>query len=47
MLSTQLYDQLRGSAWERLTATIDAMGEGATAGGLTETKLNALLADDS
>ena len=47
MLSTQLYDQLRGSAWERLTSTMDAMGEEASASGLTDTKLNALLANES
>ena len=47
MLSTQLYDQLRGSAWERLTATMDAMGEEASARGLTDAKLEALLADES
>ena len=47
MLSTQLYDQLRGSAWERLTVTMDAMGEEASARGLTDAKLEALLADES
>ena len=47
MLSTELYDQLRGAAWERLAATMDAMGEEATARGLTDAKLDALLADDS
>lgn len=47
MLSTELYDQLRSAAWDRLTATMDAMGEEATARGLTEAKLDALLADDS
>ena len=47
MLSTELYDQLRGSAWERLSATMDAMAEEAAARGLTDAKLEALLADDS
>ncbi len=47
MLSTELYDQLRGAAWERLTATMDTMGAEATAKGLTDVKLDALLADDS
>ena len=46
MLSTQLYDQLRGSAWDRLASTMDAMGEEASARGLTDAKLEALLADD-
>ena len=47
MLSMQLYDQLRGSAWERLAATMDAMGEEASARGLTDAELDALLADES
>ena len=47
MLSTQLYDQLRGSAWERLAATMDAVGEEASASGLTDARLEALLADES
>ena len=47
MLSTQLYDRLRGTAWERLTATMDAMGEEASARGLTDAGLEALLADES
>ena len=47
MLSMQLYDQLRGSAWERLTSTMDAIGEEAFARGLTDAKLDALLADES
>ena len=47
MLSTELYDQLRNAAWDRLAATMDVMGEEATARGLTEAKLDALLADDS
>ena len=47
MLSTELYDQLRGAAWDRLAATMDAMGAEATARGLTDAKLEALLADDS
>ena len=36
-----------GSAWERLTATMDAMGEEASARGLTDAELEALLADES
>ena len=47
MLSTQLYDRLRGSAWGRLAATMEAMGEEASARGLTGAKLEALLADES
>ena len=44
MLSTQLYDQLRDSAWECLTSTMDAMGEEASARGLTDATLDAILA---
>ena len=47
MLSTELYDRLRGSAWERLATTMDAMAEEASASGLTNAKLDALLADES
>ena len=47
MLSMQLYDQLRGSAWEGLTSTMDAMGEEASARGLTDDRLDALLASES
>ena len=47
MLSTQLYDQLRGSAWERLASTMEAMGEEASARGLTDARLDALLMDES
>ena len=47
MLSAELYDQLRGTAWERLAATMDAIGEEASARDLTDAKLAALLADES
>ena len=47
MLSPQVYEQLRGSAWERLATTMDAMGEEASASGLTDARLEALLADES
>ena len=47
MMSIQHYERLRGAAWERLTATMDALGEDATGSGLTETGLEALLADES
>ncbi len=45
MMSVQHYERLRGAAWERLTMTMDALGEEASASGLTEAKLKALLAD--
>ena len=45
MMSVQHYERLRGAAWERLTMTMDALGEEASANGLTEAKLTALLTD--
>ena len=47
MMSMQQYERLRGAAWERLTGTMDALGEEATAKGLTKDRLEALLADES
>ena len=47
MMSVQHYERLRGAAWERLTMTMDALGEEASTKGLTEAKLKALLADES
>ena len=47
MMSVQHYERLRGAAWERLTMTMDALGEAASANGLTEAKLKTLLADES
>ena len=47
MMSVQHYERLRGAAWERLTMTMDALGEEASANGLTKVKLKALLADES
>lgn len=47
MMSIQHYERLREAAWERLTATMDALGEQASANGLTDSGLETLLADDS
>ena len=47
MMSVQHYERLRGAAWERLTMTMDALGEEASTKGLTKAKLKALLADES
>ena len=47
MMSVQRYERLRGAAWERLTATMDGLGQEASAKGLTEAGLEALLADES
>ena len=47
MMSIQHYERLRGAAWERLTATMDALGKQASANGLTDSGLETLLADKS
>ena len=47
MLPRQHFDQLRTSTWERLTSTMDAMGKEASANGLTDAKLEAILAEES
>ena len=46
LMSVQHYERLRAAAWERLTATADALGEEASRNGLTEARLKALLADE-
>ncbi len=47
VMSVQQYEKLRGAAWERLAATADALGEEASKNGLTEARLEALMADES
>ncbi len=47
VMSIEQYERLRGAAWERLTATMDRLGAEAVARGLTESELEALLADES
>ena len=47
MMSMHHYERLRGAAWERLTATMDALGKQASANGLTNSGLETLLADES
>lgn len=47
MMSMQQYERLRGAAWERLTATMDRLGNEALSKGLTEASLETLLADES
>jgi prevent-host-death family protein len=47
MMSMQQYERLRGIAWERLSATMDALGAQAIDNGLTDAALDALLADES
>ena len=46
MMSVQQYERLRGAAWERLTATMDTLGEETSSKGLTRARLEALLADE-
>lgn len=47
MMSVQQYERLRGAAWERLTSTMDELGDEAVAKGLTSARLEALLVDES
>ena len=47
MMSMQQYERLRGAAWERLTVTMDSLGKEASANGLTDAGLEALLANES
>ena len=46
VMSVQQFERLRGAAWERLTATMDRLGQEAAAGGLTGAVLESLLADE-
>ena len=46
VMSVQHYERLRAATWERLAATADALGEEASKNGLTDTRLEALLADE-
>ncbi len=47
IMSVQHYERLRGSAWERLTETMDDMGDEAAKNGLTKSSLNALFENES
>lgn len=47
VMSVSQFERLRGAAWEKLTATMDALGQEATDKGLTEAELESLLADES
>ena len=47
VMSVEQYERLRGAAWERLTAAMDALGQEASANALTPADLKALLADES
>ena len=47
MMSVQHYERLRGAAWEQLAETMDRLGSDASAKGLTDATLDALLTDES
>ena len=46
VMSIEHYERLRGIAWAQLSATMDRMGAAASANGLTDAKLDVLLADE-
>ncbi len=47
VMSEAEYQKLMGQAWDRLLASMDRLSEEAKASGLTEEKLEELLADES
>ena len=47
MLSVEQFERLRGTAWDRLAAAMDAMSREAAASGLTPAALESLLSDES
>ena len=47
MMSIQQFERLRGAVWENLAASMDALGQEASANGLTDATLEVLLADES
>ena len=47
MLSVEQFERLRGTAWDRLTAAMDAMSREAAANGLTPAALESLLSEES
>lgn len=47
LMSAAEYDRLRGAAWDRLLESMRRSSEYAAAQGLTEEKLEQLLADES
>ena len=46
VMSMEQDARLRGAAWDALNETMDRMAKRATARGLTDAKLETLLADD-
>ncbi len=47
VMSETEYQKLKGLAWDRLLASMDRMAAEAATSGLTEAKLDELLADES
>ena len=47
VVSVEQFERMRGTAWDRLTAAMDAMSQEATANGLTPAALESLLSDES
>ena len=47
VMSFEHYERLRGVPWAQLGATMDRMGATASANGLTDAELDALLVDES
>ena len=47
MLSVEQFELLRGTAWDRLAAAMDAMSQEVAANGLTPAALESLLSDES
>lgn len=47
VLSVEQFERLRGTAWDRLAAAMDAMSHEAAASGLTPAALESLLSDES
>ena len=47
VMSVEQYECLRGTAWERLTATMGALGQEASMNALKPSALRDLLADES
>ena len=45
--SAQQYEESRGTGWARVIESMDSLGAEASANGLTNAKLEALLADES
>ena len=46
LLSVEQFERLRGTAWDRLAAAMDAMSREAAAKGLTPAAVESLLSDD-